>query len=109
MIKVNYQRSNELRKIRGNLVKAEGIIEYGGCCVCCNEDREEFLTIDHINGRTCEDFSPGGKKLVGKPLWIRLKKMGWPKENIQLLCWNCNYAKGIYGLCPHQERLKNDI
>ena len=21
----------------------------------------------------------------------------------QILCWNCNVAKGILGVCPHQE------
>lgn len=30
--------------------------------------------------------------------WI--KKNGFP-DSVQVLCWNCNCAKGIYGYCPH--------
>jgi hypothetical protein len=27
---------------------------------------------------------------------------GYPKDNFQLLCMNCNFAKGHRGECPHQ-------
>ena len=32
-----------------------------------------------------------------------LKKLGYPKDGYQLLCHNCNCAKGWYGACPHTE------
>lgn len=76
--------------------KAEGIIEYGGKCSCCSETTPEFLTIDHVNGR--DKTKP---RNTGLKEWQRLKWAGWPKDDIQLLCYNCNCAKGVFGTCPH--------
>lgn len=59
-----------------------------------------FLALDHIHGG-------GGKErrtLCSSALHARLRKAGWPKDQHQLLCHNCNLAKGFYGRCPHQER-----
>ncbi len=77
--------------------KLEGIVVYGGKCACCGERQMEFLTLDHINGRKDEPYRTTGQKA-----WLRLKARGWPKDNFQLLCFNCNCAKGVYGRCPHQ-------
>ena len=33
-----------------------------------------------------------------------LKKHGFPKEGFQLLCYNCNCAKGFFGKCPHKKQ-----
>jgi predicted HNH restriction endonuclease len=30
-----------------------------------------------------------------------LKRQGFPKDEFQLLCSNCNQAKHRYGQCPH--------
>ncbi len=85
---------------RRKAVRLEGLAQYGGKCACCGETAEEFLTIDHINGRV-----PGEPRLRGPAEWERLKKAGWPSDNIQILCYNCNCAKGIYGYCPvHQQQ-----
>lgn len=68
---------------------------YGMSCACCGESTFEFLTIDHING--------GGRKHrkgTGN-FYSQLEKEGFP-EGLQTLCWNCNCAKGIHGICPHQ-------
>jgi hypothetical protein len=35
---------------------------------------------------------------------MKVKAAGYPKDRYQLLCHNCNMAKGFYGLCPHQEQ-----
>ncbi len=40
--------------------------------------------------------NPGGSVLYS---W--LKKQGYP-PGFQVLCHNCNLAKGYYGACPHQ-------
>jgi 5-methylcytosine-specific restriction endonuclease McrA len=77
--------------------KLEGIAAYGGKCACCGETRVEFLTLDHIHGREGEPY-----RITGQKAWARLKSRGWPKDNYQLLCFNCNCAKGIYGQCPHK-------
>lgn len=67
-------------------------------CQCCGELEIKFLSIDHING--------DGRKLRVKDKshknscrWI--KKHGYP-EGFQVLCHNCNFAKGHFDSCPHQ-------
>ena len=71
-------------------------------CACCHETILEFLTIDHINN----DGAEQRKQLRGRGrtilLWI--KRNDYP-PGFQVLCMNCNHAKGSYGVCPH-ERLK---
>lgn len=92
---------NKKREYRKR-IRLEGIAIYGGQCVCCGESQAEFLTLDHINGRTEIDKRINGSKVTGQAMWMRLKKLGWPKDNYQLMCFNCNCAKAIYGECPHQ-------
>jgi len=99
----NYRRANraslsQKRLASNRAAKLEGIAAYGGKCACCGESRIEFLTLDHIHGRSDE-----ARRITGQQAWARLKARGWPKENYQLLCFNCNCAKGIYGHCPHQD------
>lgn len=73
---------------------------YGGdvpCCKCCGEHITEFLCIDHINGG-------GGiqrKKLGNAGIYRWIIRNRYPK-GFQILCHNCNLAKGFYGVCPHE-------
>ena len=99
----NYRKANRRSLSKKKIsaarrAKAEGIATYGGKCACCGEARAEFLTLDHINGRTAEPY-----RITEQKAWMRLKTRGWPKDNFQLLCFNCNCAKGIYGHCPHRD------
>ena len=75
----------------------ELIKNYGGKCVCCNEKTPEFLTIDHIN----EDGWKERKNYSSNYIYITLKNRGYPKDNYQLLCFNCNIGKHYRGICPH--------
>jgi len=73
---------------------------YGAACACCGEVYPEFLTIDHMNGdghlRRHQGVDQRGQS------WYRqIIREGFPGD-LQLLCWNCNEAKRIYGTCPHQ-------
>ncbi len=83
--------------------KKEVLEAYGNKCVCCGESNHEFLTIDHINNDGAkhrkEQNLHGGFSIHA---W--LKRNNFPKDNFQILCWNCNCAKGHYGYCPHENR-----
>ena len=73
---------------------------YGAFCVCCGLNDSRFLSIDHVNG--------GGRKHrkeIGRHIYVWLVKNKFP-VGFQVLCHNCNQAKGIYGECPHQTDLK---
>ncbi len=74
---------------------------YGGKCVCCSESIYEFLSIDHINGGGNKHRNEifGTKK--GGNIYHWLIKNNFPK-GFQILCHNCNMAKGFYGKCPHK-------
>lgn len=90
------------RRIKGQL-KAEVITAYGGRCACCGESMSQFLTIDHINNDGAEHRKSLGQFPFGKTIYKWLKERGFPKDNFQLLCFNCNCAKGLFGRCPHQQ------
>ena len=73
-------------------------------CSCCGEKEIKFLSIDHING--------GGNK-HRKSVTKSSGLMGWLIKNnypvgFQVLCHNCNFAKGHYGKCPHIKNVKTN-
>jgi len=87
------------KKYRQN-IRMRCIDHYSGGtmeCACCPEKIYEFLTIDHING--------GGtrhKKIHNAFLYGWLIKNNFP-EGFRVLCMNCNFAIGMYGLCAHHD------
>jgi len=97
--KESRRRNTQFYRDKSNEYNAKSriklITEYGGRCVCCGENTFEFLTIDHINN----DGAEHRKKVKNVAAW--LKRKGYPKDNFQLLCMNCNFAKAKYGQCPH--------
>jgi len=70
---------------------------YGGICACCGESRFAFLTIDHIDG--------GGTKhrqnFTSNQAFYRWL-LDERRDGFQVLCYNCNCAKGAFGECPHE-------
>jgi len=90
-------------------IRTEVLFHYGGNppkCNCCGESIIEFLCIDHVDG--------GGNKhrkqisLIGSNFYFWLKRNGFPK-GYQVLCHNCNMAKGFYGRCPHENNERNQM
>ena len=79
-------------------LRGEALAAYGGQCACCGESTEEFLTIDHIHNDGAKHRREVGSS--GVPGWA--KKNGYP-NSLQVLCWNCNMAKALYGVCPHEQ------
>jgi hypothetical protein len=95
-----YQDRKELIREQQRLydlsIKIKVIEAYGGKCICCNENILEFLTIG------CIDDQINDKKSGGE-LYRWLIKNNYPKDNYQVLCFNCNYSLGYFGYCPHNK------
>ena len=93
------------------------------CCNCCGYTGIEFLTIDHIiPKREMEKKFKSIVKTINENISITPNEIkagynakrkahqliqwlitnNFPKK-FQILCWNCNFAKGILGKCPHQK------
>lgn len=73
-------------------VRKEMIKSYGGKCVKCGRNDSEVLEIDHIDNTGGKDRKRG---IYGWKLYRRLKREGYPKDNYQLLCRNCNWKKEL--------------
>jgi hypothetical protein len=80
------------------------------CCKCCNLNSYiGFLAIDHIEGRIEMDSIPElvkigySSKFSNNSLFLWIIKNNFP-EGFQILCHNCNTAKGFYGKCPHETK-----
>lgn len=95
-----YARRNG-KRLRWEL-KLELIEEYGGKCACCGEASPEFLTIDHIDGSGAEHRRQIKTMGTGVKFYGWLKARNWPKDNYRLLCFNCNAARHLFKVCPHQ-------
>jgi hypothetical protein len=74
-------------------------------CNCCGYSESlDGLSIDHIEGRNKMGHS---KSVKGNQLYRFLIEHHFPK-GYQVLCHNCNSAKGHFGKCPHElDRMKN--
>ncbi len=97
---------------RRNIRKAV-FIKYGGKCTCCGETTIDFLTIDHKNNDGAKERKSGySQKRLGSNRGIGTsdlyrKYLKEPlREDLQILCANCNTAKqnrkNFGGKCPHQ-------
>lgn len=97
--KKNKERNKAIFDRHYRKMKRLVFAHYGSKCSCCGE-REEFLTLDHING----DGGKHRKKLGmtgGFKFYPWVVKSGFP-DYLQSLCWNCNLAKHLYKSCPHK-------
>jgi len=93
-------RDASLKRLRA--ARNEALMYYSGgnvACACCGEDEERFLALDHING---EGPRRPGPYSGGNSFCAWLKKQGFP-PGLQVLCHNCNSAKGKNRRCPHEE------
>ncbi len=98
-------------RVRANHVKLKHeVVEHysngTNACACCGESEPMFLAIDHINGGGHTERKLHGS---GVRFYFYLRSHGFPK-GYQVLCHNCNVAKGANRTCPHQAELlkKND-
>ena len=84
------------------------------CCNCCGlNDYLDFLAIDHVLGKKQMDSVPElvkigySSKLKDGKLYQWIVDNDFP-EGFQILCHNCNFAKGYprnNGKCPLENKL----
>lgn len=84
----------KLRKYQVFSYYCGGVIQ----CQCCGELMIEFLTIDHVEGRRKWNHA---KDMSGTILYSWIIKNNFP-DGFKVLCFNCNCAKGMFGICPHE-------
>ena len=101
----NKEKINKRTKTNYINYRMTALLKYSNppMCTCCGETQIKFLEIDHINGGGNEHR----KTMEGTNIYLWLKKNNYP-EGFQVLCSNCNMAKGRYGICPHKEGKNND-
>ena len=87
----DYQKQYRVR------LREQILINYGAICACCGETETKFLTPDHIHGGGTAHWRK--RKTVG--IYIDIIREGFPRNKYQILCMNCNWAKSVYGVCPH--------
>lgn len=93
----------EWNKRWADRLRMEVLSHYSGGvprCRCCGEREVAFLTIDHAKNDGAADRRRG---LRAHRLWSRLRRQSFP-DGFRVLCYNCNCAKGAYGMCPHERR-----
>ena len=96
-------KRNAWERARNAEIRRQVIEHYGGKCVCCGEKEQAFLQLDHIDGNGNKHRREIEAKAGGR---VSMVKWAWTNKYpdfLQLLCANCNMAKGIYGKCPHQK------
>jgi hypothetical protein len=100
---VNCEVCNEFEWGRRLRIKQEVITKYGGECVCCGEDNVVFLSLDHKDGGGTNERNVS--KIMGGRLYRFLRNKPVDSK-YQVMCYNCNFAKGDRGTCPHQNMEK---
>jgi hypothetical protein len=96
--KANKEQHNQRVRARNQYLRDLVFEVYGRSCACCGESMREFLTVDHINN----DGNRHRAEIGGTAIARWLVKNNFP-PGFQILCFNCNIAKHVYGgRCPHQ-------
>lgn len=89
-------------------LKLRVIKAYGGKCACCGESNVGFLTLGHIHNDGAS-HRRAIKRPGGSPFYLWLEQRGYPKDQVQLECWNCNVGKkDNRGICPHEKLFNSD-
>ena len=82
------------------------------CCRCCGDNFHiDFLAVDHIAGIKKMDLEPelvkqGYSSSMGTNNLVHWLIVNNFPKGFQILCHNCNFAKGIVrnnNKCPHQK------
>lgn len=111
--KENLEKTNEYEKRFRIKIKNQVFDYYGNACNCCYENYFKYLVIDHINGGGCKHRNELNLKANKFYKWllklIQQKTLdGYKIKDFQILCRNCNWAKGskIGKYCPNSKHKK---
>jgi hypothetical protein len=98
-------RSCYSRRDRARL-KLDMLQAFGWKCQCCGESNPYFLTLDHVKNDGAEWRA---KTNYNEQQIYRLaRRQGFPRDTYACLCMNCNFAKGHFGICPHQAGISGE-
>lgn len=78
-------------------------------CSCCGESHPQFLTLEHIQGGVYRANKLANKIHQSYVELSKAKSEGWDRSKYELLCMNCNWAKGRFGQCPHRSGVTKDV
>ena len=92
------EHRHELHRQRYAARRAAVFDHYGHECECCGDRHPEFLTIDHINGDGAKHRKAIGQNSIYR--WLVANEF---PPGFRVLCMNCNWTRGLYGHCPHEE------
>jgi hypothetical protein len=98
-----YEYNARWQRDRNAKLRAEMIEAYGAKCACCGESEPLFLDLDHIHNDGADHRREFGRDRIA--ILQSLREQGWPRDNVQLLCCNCNQGKARNGgICPHHTK-----
>jgi hypothetical protein len=78
---------------------------YGDKCSCCGISEWEFLSIDHVEERGCDERKRLGSKATSGSFYRKIIAENFP-PSYRLLCFNCNLSLGFFGYCPHHPEIR---
>jgi hypothetical protein len=93
-------RIQRYEKHRNKQLREQAIKFLGGICKCCGYTWLPALCIDHPNGDGARRRRGG--EPTGDTLYLGIISGKFLSSDFQILCANCNIAKGIKLKCPHE-------
>jgi hypothetical protein len=90
------KQAPEVSSAARDRLKAETLAAYGGSCRACGEADPACLSIDHIRDNGAEERRKLGRG-GGANFYRWLRRWGFPADDYQLLCQNCQFRKRRYG------------
>jgi len=104
------QRAADNTRARNRYIKDVVYQAYGGYrCACCGETEPLFLSLDHIHNdgyQKRKSGDDGSGATLCNQLYMQFKRTGIWRDDIQVLCMNCQHGKARNGgICPHKQRV----
>jgi hypothetical protein len=100
-----YEKRKETMRLNNRKLRLSVLQHYSHIipfCACCGEKELKFMALDHKNNNGAEHRREIGGINRGGNMFFWAAKNNFPPI-FQVLCHNCNMAKGLYGECPHKQ------